>query len=176
VRAAFLCYFSVVVQQFPSHWLAIFLAPCLCSFAAEAISPEHASLIQRQEFAQTQVAKRLGIWQERLQLQEWKITLVVSHKEDLRPGTLGNIHWDLENKTAKLRVLDPAEYEVPFQKALDDMEFTVVHELIHLEFASMPRTDASRADEEHAVNRMADALLQLERQERPVPERESATR
>jgi hypothetical protein len=43
------------------------------------------------------------------------------------------------------------------------MEFTMVHELIHLELASLPRTDASRRDEEAAVDRMAGALLRLDR-------------
>jgi hypothetical protein len=45
------------------------------------------------------------------------------------------------------------------------MEFTLVHELIHLELASLPRSDASRTDEEHAVNHMAEALLRLDRHE-----------
>jgi hypothetical protein len=51
----------------------------------------------------------------------------------------------------------------PFPDTLRDMEFTVVHELIHLEFATMERTEASRRDEEHAVNHVADALLDLDR-------------
>jgi hypothetical protein len=46
---------------------------------------------------------------------------------------------------------------------LDDMEFTVVHELIHLELSSLPRSEASRRDEEYAVNQIADALLALDR-------------
>jgi Zn-dependent peptidase ImmA (M78 family) len=50
---------------------------------------------------------------------------------------------------------------------LDDMEFTVVHELIHLELAptlsQYSRNEASRREEEHAVNHMAEALLNLQR-------------
>ena len=50
---------------------------------------------------------------------------------------------------------------------LKDIEFTVVHELIHLEIApvltDLQRTDANRMEEEHAVNHMADALLKLDR-------------
>ena len=48
---------------------------------------------------------------------------------------------------------------------LEDMEFTVVHELIHLQLSSLPRSEASRSDEEHAVNRITDALLKLDRGE-----------
>lgn len=94
--------------------------------------------------------------------------MIVSHRGELRPGTLGNIHWDQESKTARIRVLDPNEYQTPFASAFQDMEFTVVHELIHLELASLPRNDASRTDEEYAVNHMADALLALDRHQRPA--------
>ena len=80
----------------------------------------------------------------------------------LKPKTLGNIHWDAEKKSAIIRVLDPADYRLPFKDMLKDMEFTVVHELIHLELSSLPRSDASRRDEEHAVNQIAEALLKLD--------------
>ena len=35
-------------------------------------------------------------------------------------------------------LLDPADYRMPFQDMLNDMEFTVVHELIHLELSPVP--------------------------------------
>jgi hypothetical protein len=47
---------------------------------------------------------------------------------------------------------------------LNDMELTIVHELVHLELSSLPRNEASRSSEEHAVNRIAEALLGLDRQ------------
>jgi hypothetical protein len=106
--------------------------------------------------------KRLGVWQDRLQLGDWKISIIMSLRSDLRPGTLGNIRWDMDAKTARIRVLGANEYQMPFEAAYQDMEFTLVHELIHLELASLPRNDTSRGDEEYAVNRMADALLQLD--------------
>jgi hypothetical protein len=81
--------------------------------------------------------------------------------------TLGNIHWDRTQKTAVIRVLDPADYHLPFEAMLQDLEFTMVHELIHLEMSpvlsDLQRTDANRMEEEHAVNQMADALLKLDR-------------
>lgn len=86
---------------------------------------------------------------------------------ELKPRTLGNIHWDTDKKTAVIRVLDPADYRLPAQDVLPDIEFTVVHELIHLELAPvlapLQRNDANRRDEEHAVNQMTDALLRLDR-------------
>jgi hypothetical protein len=80
---------------------------------------------------------------------------------------MGSIHWDTDKKTAVIRVLDPADYSLPFHEMLDDLEFTVVHELIHLEIVPVlsrfARSDADRIEEEHAVNYMADALLRLDR-------------
>ena len=109
------------------------------------------------------VNERLAIWQQRLNLQDWKITVMMSHPSDLKPRTLGNIHWDSDKKSAVIRVLDASDYKLAYHEMLDDMEFTVVHELIHLELSSLPRSEASRRDEEHAVNQIADALLKLDR-------------
>ena len=117
--------------------------------------------------AETYTAERLVIWQKRLNLQDWSISVVVARATELKPKTLGNIHWDLPKKTAVIRVLDPADYKLADKEMLQDMEFTVVHELIHLELApvlaDLQRSDANRREEEHSVNHMADALLQLDR-------------
>jgi hypothetical protein len=110
--------------------------------------------------------ERLALWQQRLTLQDWKISIIMSHPSDLKPKTLGNIHWDSDKKSAVIRVLDASDYRMPYKAMLDDMEFTVVHELIHLELSSLPRSEASRRDEEHAVNQIADALLKLDRANR----------
>jgi hypothetical protein len=113
--------------------------------------------------ADTHVAERLSVWQRRLKLQDWKISIVMAHPSDLKPKTLGNIHWDADKKSAVIRVLDASDYRLSCRDMLDDMEFTVVHELIHLELSSLPRSEASRRDEEYAVNQLADALLALDR-------------
>lgn len=109
------------------------------------------------------VNERLAVWQQRLKLDDWKITVIMAHPSDLRPKTLGNIHWDADKKSALIRVLDPSDYKMGCRDMLDDMEFTVVHELIHLELSSLPRSEASRRDEEYAVNQLTDALLKLDR-------------
>jgi hypothetical protein len=129
------------------------------------IPPESAR--ERTLLAERYAVERLAVWQKRLNLTDWNITLIVSRATDLKPKTLGNIHWDNEKKTAILRVLDPADYKLPFNEMLQDLEFTVVHELIHLELSPvlspLQRNDANRREEEHAVNHMADALLKLDR-------------
>jgi hypothetical protein len=117
--------------------------------------------------AESFASARLWVWQKRLDLQGWDVSVVVLRADGLKPKTVGNIHWDRDKKTASIRILDPADYQLPLAAMLQDIEFTVVHELIHLEMApilsDLPRTDANRLEEEHAVNQMAEALLQLDR-------------
>ena len=117
--------------------------------------------------AESFASARLEVWQKRLKLQGWDISVVVARACDLRPKTAGNVHWYPEKKSAVIRVLDPADYKLPFAAVLEDIEFTVVHELVHLEMApvlsDLHRTEANRAEEEHAVNQMTEALLKLDR-------------
>ena len=95
----------------------------------------------------------------------------MSHPSNLRRGTLGNIHWDADKKTAVIRVLDASDYQKPFAVALQDMEFTIVHELTHLELSSLTRNFRNRSEESfteeaQAVNRVSDALLKLDHLDR----------
>jgi len=109
------------------------------------------------------LAQRLTFWQGRLGVADWNIAITMSHPSDLKPKTLGNIHWNADTKTAVIRVLASSDYTLACPEMLADMEFTVVHELVHLVLSSLPRSQASRSEEEHAVNQLTDALLKLER-------------
>jgi hypothetical protein len=114
--------------------------------------------------AESFATEKLAAWQRRLKLEDWHLSVTVARSSELKPRTLGNIHWDSDKKTALIHVLDPADYHMPFHEMLDDIEFTVVHELIHLKLSpllsTVPRSEASRRDEEHTVNGIADALLE----------------
>lgn len=108
--------------------------------------------------------EKLAIWQKRLRLSDWRIDLRMVRPGELKPKTVGNIHWDTPSKTATVRVLAAEDYKLTtFSDILRDMEFTVVHELIHLQLSSLPRSDASRGAEERAVNQLTEALLELDR-------------
>jgi len=115
----------------------------------------------RQALAVKYVAQKLQTWQDRMNLKDWNIQVDMLRAEQLEPKTLGNIHWDTDLKSARISVLSPLDYKLPYKEMLDDMEFTVVHELVHLELASLPKSDASRRVEEKAVNEIASALLKL---------------
>lgn len=118
----------------------------------------------RVQFVGRFIEEKLALWQQRLKLENWKIAVAMSRRTDLKPKTLGGIRWDKGKKSAAMAVLDPSEYRLPFGEMLADIEFTIVHELVHLELASLPRSEASRSSEEHAVNQITEALLLLDRQ------------
>ena len=107
--------------------------------------------------------ERLTDWRQRLNLGEWQISVVMTRRNDLKPKTLGKVRWDKHKKTAVVEVLDASDYTLLPNAILDDMELTIVHELVHLELASLPRSEASRSSEEHAVNQIAEALVKLDR-------------
>jgi hypothetical protein len=147
--------------------VAVFLLGGLAGKCVAPETPKEPTLPERHMLAESYLYQRLARWQERLKLQDWTISLVMAHPSEMRRGTLGNVHWDADKKTAVIRVLDAADYGRPFRATLEDMEFTVVHELVHLELTSLTRNFKSRSEEsfseeENAVNRMSSALLQLD--------------
>ena len=154
----------------------------LGAFAGSCLAPETAReprLRERGPLAENYLRRRLALWQKRLKFQDWTITLVMSHPSDLRRGSLGNIRWDPDKKTAMIRVLDASHYQMPFSATLKDMEFTIVHELTHLELSSLTRNFKSRSEEsfseeERAVNSLAAAMMQLDHEDEPARLRDAA--
>ena len=144
-----------------------FLVACASCFAQPDGQESKPTARERTALVQTFATEKLWRWQKRLNLEDWKISVEVVRASELKARTLGNIHWDSDKKTAVIHVLDPADYHMAFADVLQDIEFTVVHELIHLELspvlAPLQRNDANRREEEHAVNHMTEALLQLDR-------------
>lgn len=152
---------------FLRNWVSLGLFALLtCGTALAQISSEASSAqhVEQSRSPERFVNERLSIWQQRMKLEDWHISVVMMRHSDLKPKTLGNIRWDKKNKSAVIWVQDAADYKLSFDEMLADMEFTVVHELVHLELASLPKSEASRSSEEHAVNRIAEALLKMDRQ------------
>jgi hypothetical protein len=112
-----------------------------------------------QALANRYVHEILPYWQHRLQLDGWNVHILLSRPEDLRAGTLGNIHWDRDKNAATIRVMDSSGYHGDLAAMLKDMQVTVVHELVHLELASLPVDEADRNNQEFAIDHLTDALL-----------------
>lgn len=126
-----------------------------------ALAPGHSQAGSR-EFAQQYVTEKLAVWQQRLKLTDWRITWAMTRRTDLKPNTVGQIHWDKPSKQASILVMDSCDYKMPFEAMLDDMELTIIHELVHLKLTSLPHSEASRGSEEQAVNGLSEALFALE--------------
>jgi len=154
-----LCVLPQFLRPFISSLVLLGILAAGCQAPTTAPEPDARD---RGLLAERGIHEKLMLWQRRLKLQDWTISIIMSHPTDLRQRTLGNIHWDTNKKTAVIRVLDASDYQMPFEPTMKDMEFTIVHELIHLELASLPRSEASRSEEEYAINRLASALLQLD--------------
>ena len=140
--------------------LLFFSIPALAVAPAPGISRSYRAK-EREATAEKFVSDTLRIWQGRLNLKDWNIQVHLVRPSALEPKTLGNIHWDMNTRDATIGVLSAYDYTLPLPEMLDDMEFTIVHELVHLQLASLPRNDASRGNEEHAVNQISRALLNL---------------
>jgi len=140
------------------------------SFAAEPVSIPMPKVAmsptpqEREAQAERFVAEKLQLWQRRLGLTKWNVRAKLVRIHSLKPKTLGGIHWDANVMKATIDVLSPYDYNLPYQAMLDDMENTVVHELVHLHLSILPRSEASRSAEEHAVNEITSALLKLAKQ------------
>ena len=116
-----------------------------------------------------QVHDRLHLWQKRLHLEDWKVEVRIVRIWDLEQGTLGHIDWSAGQKSAVIKVLNPADYELPKDKVPTDMELSIVHELVHLRPSALPLNKSSRNAAEQVVSMIANALVDLERHEQPTP-------
>jgi hypothetical protein len=152
--------------------VGISAALALCGFASALAqttapvrpAPEPVTAADRNRTAQRFLDDRLAIWRQRLKLEDWQISVAMTR--DLPPQTLGAIRWDKTKKSAVIWALYPDAYQLPFRQTLDDLELTIVHELVHLDLTSLPRGQASRGSEERAVTGIAAALLGLDHKDR----------
>jgi len=125
-------------------------------------------ITQKPVVTDEQVHDWLHLWQKRLRLEDWKVDVKIVRIWELEQGTLGHIDWSIPHKTATIKVLNPADYELPKDKIPADMELSIVHELVHLHLSVLPLNKSSRNAEEQVVSMIADALVSLEH-EAPTP-------
>src|SRR5579885_2792172 len=76
--------------------LPLVLLPGFCFGASVQKPATDMSARDCAQMAQPYVVERLAVWQQRLKLEDWKISVIMSHPSDLKPKTLGNIHWDAD--------------------------------------------------------------------------------
>ena len=157
----------MLVRAIKTVLLVVPLVACLICGTLQAQVPNPslttASLDETVALCARFTSEKLDLWKTRLGLAGWQIAIIMTKRADLKPKTLGGIRWDKGKRTAVISVLHPSDYQVPEPAMLLDMEETVVHELLHLKLSSLNKSEAARSSEEEAVNGIAGALLQLDR-------------
>ena len=105
--------------------------------------------------------------QERLGLQSWNVkTGIYRERNFCGPERQGENEYNLATGTSLIRILDPVDY--PESKFKQDMEVTLVHELLHLVFAPFePDEDSKELEQkfmERAICQLSGALVKLKRE------------
>jgi hypothetical protein len=139
---------------------------CLGVGVSLGAPPALAEARSKTAITEAQVADWVRLWQKRLRLEDWKVDAHIVRSTDLKPDTLGNLKWNTATHTAVIKVLNPLDYDIPPAAVAEDVEYTVVHELIHLQLSVLPRDLNKKDVEEALVNKLADALMQFERGDR----------
>lgn len=116
-----------------------------------------------------QLQEKLAYWQKILRLSDWIITVRIARERDMNlSGCAGEISWSLNNKAASIRILDeidcPQDLMYP-----QDMEKTLVHELLHLHLAPVSECYGKNEDiyslfEEQAIESISHALVRVSRE------------
>lgn len=113
---------------------------------------------------QRQLDKRLPVWQRRLRLQDWTIRATLSPRWSKGSGTTFGQCWaDYKNKQAEIKILRPEDYDQELNIVAYDAEQTLIHELIHVQYAEHEDTMTSKqgVKYEQAVEQMATALVNM---------------
>jgi len=103
----------------------------------------------------------LAEWQPALRLQHWTITIQYTR----RLGASAQVRYLVNSLKAKIEVIDPIDYDADFCNEPQDVERSVVHELVHLHFAPIsPDNDSpGHLHEEQAVEALSRAIVGIKR-------------
>lgn len=107
-----------------------------------------------------EVRQLLSVWQNKLGLGVWKITVHWGSIDDAH----GNVSFDVLHRTAKIFINRPAKLPDTIK-----VEYVLVHELLHLVLVELELVEKSKQDTkemvlERVVNQLTNALLERNKQ------------
>lgn len=118
----------------------------------------------RHIFTEDELKKLCAFWQNQLKLNNWRIAIGIERKTAFNNSqSTGEIDYVLPLGQAIIKVLDPLDYpNSPFKQ---DMEITLVHELLHLYFAPFaPLNNTLEHDfMENTIEQLANILVAMKR-------------
>ena len=104
-------------------------------------------------------------WQAILNIQFWDIKVGIYRGRDFSKKEIqAEVSFQLATATAILRILDPTDYDRDLWP--QDMEVSMVHELLHLRLAEADETESGSMEDillERAIDHIAKALVKLKR-------------
>ncbi|SRR6266852_2570024 len=108
-------------------------------------------------------------WQRRLGLRDWTVTVKLCRARDMDDeDSNGEVQILLNHRRAFIALRDPLDVKPEYHPE-NDLEETLVHELLHLwtEPLSLPDAGPRQVAEEQALNALAKALVALAREADP---------
>ncbi len=103
-------------------------------------------------------------YQKTLRLQDWRVHIKVGRLPKGDEDDDATVYYSVENKVATICLCDPTYYP---EDSLEpqDMELSLVHDLLHLHLAPLGLSEDDRhsKDAEIAVESMAEAVVNLRR-------------
>ncbi|MFA5880550.1 MAG: hypothetical protein WC834_00015 [Eubacteriales bacterium] len=112
-------------------------------------------------FTEEELKEKCLEWQKILRLQDWTIVVHIERQRDLPDGAQANVRYTLSTKKALIRLVDATDYP-PDSMLPQDMEHSLVHELLHLHLGPCTTEDGT-ITEDQAIESIADGLIYLKR-------------
>ncbi|MBD2771150.1 hypothetical protein [Iningainema tapete] len=108
-------------------------------------------------------------WQQRLKLQDWDVNVKIVSLREMGESLSGSVTYNIGKKIADIKLIKPEDYPCDSMRP-QDMEETLVHELLHLHFAPLgiENDTPEQLAEEQAINALAKALIQFKRSTTPM--------
>ncbi len=110
-----------------------------------------------ENFLETRLERQMKVWQKRLGLEQWSLSLRVVRQSEIDRNAWGAAEWDPAAKTGVISVLDPRDYNLKGGELKLDMECTIVHELVHIQVSPLGGTHEPAVED--VVNRIMGALI-----------------
>ena len=117
-------------------------------------------MLKKVIYSEEQLYDRLAYWQEKLRLRDWMVQICIKRERDFTTDDCNaEIHHNLPNKTAFINIMDPLDFDDWLPQ---DMDWLLVHELLHLHFAPMDEEKNEIAIEQ-AIESITYGLIRTER-------------
>ena len=105
------------------------------------------------------LSKVASRWQKILRLQDWEVDIDFYRARDFtNADALGECTFNINSREGFIKILNPIDYEGEY-----DLEWIVVHELLHLHFADWTAKNNYECpvSGEQAIDSIAQALTRL---------------